>query len=242
VTHGPVAPGRVTLISGWRFAQDDKIDGVAGWKAAHTARGAGSPEVQSQQGGKRAEAARTGVAMGDNGVLAGVCRCHRRFARYDQDAQGEVAFKLSDVPFGKFVTQLNGAVELERTAASTPLTDERSDDDYERCGRAGRHRVDRLHQLHAGLDRDERAKSYDKAPDDLKIPREAPGAISSGSAACAVTEMAPPIAITTPGRDYYKSAVAADGSGRVWVVWAENQAYKPFPGNGAASFDSGRDR
>ena len=26
-----VAPGKVTLISGWRFAQQDKADGTAGW-------------------------------------------------------------------------------------------------------------------------------------------------------------------------------------------------------------------
>ena len=45
------------------------------------------------------------------------------------------------------------------------------------------------------------------------------------------------MAVTPSGRDIYKSAVAADGAGRVWVAWAENTAYKAFPDNPPPSFD-----
>ena len=45
--------------------------------------------------------------------------------------QGEFTFKLAEIPNGKYIERLNGGVEIERTAASHQVTNERkTDDDY----------------------------------------------------------------------------------------------------------------
>src|SRR5271163_1721620 len=66
-----VSPGKVALIGGWRFAQTDKADGVAGWscrtrpQAANVQRRSNNP--QKEEARKRDAA--TVLPMGDNGVL-----------------------------------------------------------------------------------------------------------------------------------------------------------------------------
>lgn len=234
-----VAPGRVALIGGWRFAQDDAVDGIAGWKArtrpAVLEKRSNNPK---KAGGKRAQAAAAGVAMGDNGVLLSFTDVTEDSQVTIKTPQGEIAFKLGDVAFGKPVGQLKGAVELQRTAASVPLTDARSDDDYPSAtvGPDGTAWI-AYASYTPGLDRDERAKGYDKEPADLQSLATAPGADQLWLRNVKGHENGSPIAITAPGRDIYKSAVAVDGTGRVWVVWSENANYKAFPNNGAASFD-----
>jgi hypothetical protein len=235
-----VAPGRVALISGWRFAQQDAVDGTTGWKARTR------PAVQDRRSnnpgkaGRRAQAAAAagGVALGDNGVLFTFADVTENSQVTIKTARGEFAFKLADVPFGKTVDQLAGAVDLQRTAAAFPLTSERSDDDYPGAAAAPDGTVWITATSYTpGLDRDERAKSFDKEPDDLKFLATAPGGDRLWLRSVRGREAGQAVAITEAGRDIYKSAVAVDGSGRVWVAWAENPAYKPFPNNPAPAFD-----
>ncbi len=234
-----VTPGRVALIGGWRFAQQDKVDGITGWQArtrpAVLEKRSNNPK---KAGGKRAQAAAGGVAMGDNGVLLSFADVTEASQVTIKTAQGEFALKLGDVPFGKVVPQLAGAVEVERTAAAVPLTDARSDDDYPSAAVAPDGTAWVAYASYTpGLDRDERAKSFDKEPADLKFLATAPGGDQLWLRSVKGQAPGAPIAITGTGRDIYKSAVAADGEGRVWVVWAENAGYKAFPENGPARFD-----
>jgi hypothetical protein len=234
-----VAPGRVALIGGWRFAQDDKVNGVSGWTArtrpAVAERRSNNPK---KAGGKRAQAAAGGVTMGDNGVLLSFAEVTDQSQVTIKTPQGEMVFKLGDVAFGKVVNQLAGAVELERTAASLPLTDARSDDDYPNAAVAPDGTAWISYASYTpGLDRDERAKSFDQEPADLKYLATAPGGDQLWLRSVKGSVNGAPVAITAAGRDIYKSAVAVDGAGRVWAVWAENAGYKAFPDNGKPSFD-----
>ncbi len=233
-----VSPGRVALIGGWRFAQDDKVDGVAGWKARTRPAVLDKRSNNPKKGGKRAQAEESGVTMSDNGVLLTFADVTDASQVTIKTPQGEIAFKLGDVPFGKTVDQLKGAVELQRTAATMPLTNARSDDDYPSAAVApdGTAWI-AFSSYTPGLDRDERAKSYDKEPADLKFLATAPGGDRLWLRSVKGEKNGEPVAITEPGRDIYKSAVAVESSGRVWVVWSENATYKAFPDNGAASFD-----
>ncbi len=235
-----VAPGRVALIGGWRFAQDDKVDGTTGWKArtrpAVLDKRSNNP---GKAGAKRAQAAAaSGVALGDNGVLFTFADVTEESQVTIKTAKGEFAFKLADVPFGKTVDQLAGAVELQRTAAAFPLTSDRADDDYPSAAVAADGTAWITYASYTpGLDRDERAKSFDKEPEDLQFLARAPGGDQLWLRSVRGHEAGEAMAITATGRDIYKSAVAVDGTGRVWVAWAENQAYKPFPDNPAPGFD-----
>jgi len=149
--------------------------------------------------------------------------------------QGEIAFALGEVAFGKVVAQLGGAVELERTAAASPFTTERTDEEAPSAAVApdGTAWI-AFTSYTPGIDRDERAKPFAGEPADFAFLVKAPGGDQLWLRRADAGE---PIAITPPGRDIYKSAVAVDGAGRVWVMWAENAGYKPFPENGAANFD-----
>jgi hypothetical protein len=87
------------------------------------------------------------------------------------------------------------------------------------------------------MDRDLRARNWQSAPDDLKFLAAAPEADQLWLRSVRGHDVGEPIPITEPGRDIYKSAVAVDGTGGVWVVWAENSGYRPFPENPLPNFD-----
>jgi len=236
-----VAPGKVALISGWRFLQQDAVEGTTGWKArtrpvVQQGRRSNNPGKAGK--GKNAAANDSGVALSDNGVLLTFTDVTPESQVTIKTPQGEFAFKLADVPAGKLVEQLAGAIELQRTAAALPLTSEGGDDDYPSAAVApdGSTWVT-FTRFTPGLDRDERAKSYDKEPEDLRFLAKAPGADQLWLQQVRSGEKAAPVALTPAGRDIYKSTVAIDGSGAVWAFWAENSAYKAFPENPAPSFD-----
>jgi hypothetical protein len=233
-----VTGGKVALISGWRFVRPDKVDGVTGWKAStHPVvqpRRANNPARQAQ----RANNALTRLQMADNGVLLTLTDATEDSQLAVKTTQGEFAFKLAEIPFGKIVPELGGRVEIERTAAALPLTTARSDDDYP----SGAVAPDGTAWIACtsftpGIDREERSRNWQSEPADLKILAKAPGADQLWLRSVKDHELGEAIAVTQPGSDIYKSAVAVDGEGGVWVVWAENSGYRPFPDNPLPNFD-----
>ena len=239
-----VAPGNVTLISGWRFAQQDKVSGVngtEGWTcrtrpaALDNKRRSNNPQAAQN----RPNAAATTLPMSDNGVLISLTDVTEDSQVTVKTAKGDITFKLSEVPLGKIAEQLGGAVEIERTAAAMPFaSDARTDDDFPSGAVAPDGTVWVAWQSYTpGLSRDERAKSYDKEPAEMASLAKAPGGDQLWLRSVKGGVSGEPLAITAPGRDIYKSAVAVDGKGTVWVFWSENSGYKAFPENGAPNFD-----
>ena len=163
-----VAPGKVTLISGWRFVQTDKADGTNGWScrtrpaALDNKRRSNNPKAAQN----RPDAAATTLPMSDNGVLISLTDVSEDSQVTVKTAKGDIAFKLSEVPLGKIAEQLGGAVEIERTAAAMPFaSDAKTDDDFPSGAIAPDGTVWVAWQSYTpGLSRDERAKSYDQEP------------------------------------------------------------------------------
>ena len=175
-----VALGKVTLISGWRFVQTDKADGVAGWNcrtrpAALDQKRSNNPKLQQKRAA--AAGAATALPMSDNGVLISLTGVSEDSQVTVKTAKGDIAFKLSEVPFGKIAEQLGGAVEIERTAAAMPfVSDAKTDDDFPSGAVAPDGTVWVAWQSYTpGLSRDERAKSYDQEPADMAFLAKAPG-------------------------------------------------------------------
>ncbi|EDY17229.1 hypothetical protein CfE428DRAFT_5247 [Chthoniobacter flavus Ellin428] len=232
-----VTPGSVSLIGGWRFAQQDKVDGTSGW-ACRTRPNTVANRRRSNNPGKEATRpanAVTSLPLGDNGVLITFTGVTEDSHVTIKTKQGEFTFAFSEITPGKIVPELNGAVEVERTAAAqTFTTDAKTDEDYPSGAVAADGTVWTAWQSFTpGLDRAERARSYDKEPADLKFLATPPG----GDQLWLRPLNGEAIAITQTGRDIYKSAVAVDGRGLVWVIWAENAGYKPFPDNPRSNFD-----
>ncbi|MEP6673208.1 MAG: hypothetical protein ABJF10_28925, partial [Chthoniobacter sp.] len=232
-----VSPGNVNLIGGWRFAQQDKVDGTTGW-SCRTRPSTLDNKRRSNNPGKaqaRPADAATSLPLGDNGVLISFTGVTEDSRVTIKTPKGEFAFAFSEVASGKIVQELSGAVEIERTAAGVPFTtDAKTDEDYPSGAVGTDGTVWAAWQSYTpGIDRAVRARSWDKEPEELKSLATAPG----GDQLWLRATNGDAIAISSTGRDIYKSAVAVDGAGLVWVVWAENPSYKPFPDNGNPNFD-----
>jgi hypothetical protein len=260
-----VSPGKVVALSGWRFEQGDQASGTTGWQAATRgavdtrtnaqkakAKAAANPDANGNQKAKgkgkgaaakaKAKAGANIAGLADNGVLLTLTDVTESSLVTVKTAQGNFEFKLSDIPYGKYIEKLDGAVEVERIAAARPLTaDAKTDDDYPSAAVAADGTAYVAYTNYTpGLDRNERyimQRQMTTEPQDLRFLSTAPGgdqllirSIKSGTAGEA-------IAVTEKGADIYKSAVAVAGDGTVWVFWSQNKNYKPFPNNPASNFD-----
>ena len=216
-----VAPGKIDQVSGWRFQFSDKVEGTS-WKAetrSLTVRKSNNP----QKGGRKKDA---DEPMADNGVILRLLDVTDESVVSVKTANGNFEFALRDVPYGASVEKLDGAVEVERTGATTPITSERTDDDFPGIA------VDKDGVVYTafvsftpGLDRDERAKSLKEEPASFEHLAKTPGGDRLWLAITKPNGATEKIAVTDGNGDFYKTAVTLDGDGRVWIFWSENKAW-----------------
>ena len=231
-----VEGGKITALSGWRFQGQDHTDGLRGWVARTTHEQLQRRSNNAKKAGKRA-AGSTGP-MADNGVLISLADISQASIVKVQTKQGEFSFKLGEAAYGNVVKELKGAVEIEQVASFAALAETTMDDDYPSATVTADGTVFVAFQSFTpGLDRNERAKAYEKEPDDLKFLAKAPGGDQLFVRAVRGPGAGAALAATEPGRDIYKSALATDGAGRVWIFWAENAGYQPYPNNPLPNFD-----
>jgi len=236
-----VSPGRVTAITGWRFEQTDAVDGTTGWTASTrplTVRAGGRTNNAQKQGkqaakqGKKGKQAGGGI-LGDNGVFLQLADVTDASVISVKTAAGDFIVPLSEIPYGKFTERLDGAVEVERVAATKPLTALNTDDDFPAIatGSDGTVYVAYI-SYEPGIDREERAKAFTQEPADLAYLAKPPGADQLWLRAVKGGQPAEPVAITKAGLDLCKCAVTVDGGGTVWIVWSQNKNYgKKMNGN-----------
>ncbi|HSH93751.1 MAG TPA: hypothetical protein VK968_06370 [Roseimicrobium sp.] len=236
-----VAPGSVANISGWRFQQKDAVEGTTGWKAETrplTVRrtNAAKKGAATQQKGKKKAAAAAAGLMADNGVILRLVDVTEDSVVKVKTKQGDFDFKLSDVPYGKIAEKLNGAVDIERTAATQPISTQRTDDDFPAIAVAGDGTTYMAHvSFTPGLDRDERAKSWNQEPKDFAFLATPPGGDQLWLRIVKNGKAGEPIAVTPGKSDIYKTALALDGKGVLWIFWSENKSWQN--GKGTANFE-----
>jgi hypothetical protein len=237
-----VSPGTVASISGWRFQEDDAVEGTSGWKAStrpitvrrtnaqKQAAKQNPQQQQPQQGGKKKKgkaAAATSGIMADNGVILHLIDVTEDSVVKVETPKGSFDFKLRDAPYGKVVEKLDGAVDIERTAATSKLSTQRTDDDFPAVAVAGDGTTYVAGvSFTPGLDRDERARSWTTAPDDLNFLAKAPGGDQLWLRVVKNGKSGEPIAVTPGSGDIYKCALALDGKGALWIFWSENKAWQ----------------
>lgn len=220
-----VTPGEVQDIAGWRFEAKDKLDGKSGWTAS--TRAAPAQKGRSNNPKKVGMAKRAAQNLGpiqENGVFV---RLHDVTADSIVEVtttQGAFSFKVGDVKDGDPLDLFDGRVAVQRTAVlGRKMSPERTDDDFPAMTIAKDGTGYLVYQSFTpGIDRDERAKRWDAEPADLSFLNKPAGGdqlwlqLREGNA-----WKAERIAVTEPGRDIYKSAVAVDGQGTAWIVWSE---------------------
>ncbi|MBI5772659.1 MAG: hypothetical protein HZA89_02820, partial [Verrucomicrobia bacterium] len=234
-----VAPGQVASISGWRFQQADKVEGTIGWKAETrplTVRRSNAQKQAAkkaaQQGGKKKKgkaAAADGAPMADNGVILHLADVTEDSVVTVKTAKGNFTFAMRDIPYGKVIEKLEGAVDIERTAATAKLTSQRTDDDFPSVtvAKDGTTYVTYVSYT-PGLDRDERARTWrdGEEPKDFAFLATPPGGDQLWLRVQSGGKWGEPVAVTPGKGDLYKTASALDGAGRLWIVWSENKAWQ----------------
>jgi hypothetical protein len=225
-----VLPGKIERIDGWRFQDTDEIQGQTGWKASTrplTVRRSNNPKKAGKGKGGNANMADNGVIL----LLTGVNEGSRVKVKSEQ---GDFDFQLSDVGYGKFIEKLDGAVDIERVAASRPLTTARIEDDYPALAVAPDGTTFAAWiGFTPGLDRDQRAQRLEKEPELAQLAKE-PGGDQLWLRVQKDGAWSEPLAVTQGHGDLYKCSVTVDGKGNAWVFWSENASW---PKQSLANFE-----
>ena len=126
-----------------------------------------------------------------------------------ETAEGDFSVRLADLPSVGSLDFLDGRVSVARTTVATPVgrmrsgaPDERqTDNDFPSLAVAS---DDTVWVAYSG---------FDGNTDRVYADRIRPGTISAGSGG--------PHAVSPDGGDVYRTAVAEDAEGKVWVIWSE---------------------
>jgi hypothetical protein len=201
--------GRITALEPWRFDGDDKILGADRWRiSTHQIRLFGGSIAPQRQW----------IANGIVAELAGESGDTELSVR---TAQGNFTVRLSEIPFGRKVPALTGKALVERIPAFSRITNDAEEQDLPAAAtsKSGEVWVAYLEFKHH--------------PDHNKI-RVTPNrfdllALKPGGDQVLVKKWgngawSEPIAISQPGGDLWRPAIAVDGQGRPWVFWSSNES------------------
>jgi hypothetical protein len=195
-------------LEGWRFENDDSVNGNHFRFSTRAARRFGESE------------GRTIVA---NGLIITTSAATESTEFVFKTAQGEFSFGASDIPYARGIYELGGRVYVDRIPVATRLTNTREEEDYPSLASAPNGDIWLAYvQFHHNSDADKLRTAISDAPKDFKQYAEPTGGDQIWARKYAAGNWGDAIAITPPGRDLYRSAVAVDGSGRAWVFWSEN--------------------
>ena len=204
--------GRITSVEPWRFDGDDEVLGNNSWRVStHPIRLFGGGQQQAPQ-------------MVANGVILWLDGTGESATVQVKTAQGNFAIKLSDIPYGRTQYALDRRVMVDRLPPFTQITNSPEEQDYPAAvtGKDGTIWLAYVEFRH-NKDHDRLRANLKAAPasfDDFKAPTGGDQILVRKFSQNAWSE---PIAITPPGGDLYRPAIAVDGSGRPWVFWSTNQ-------------------
>jgi hypothetical protein len=205
-----VERGRITKIDPWRFSKDDEITSNTSWKASTA-----SLMV-------RTAAEKRPVV--DNGVILWLNGEDENTKVTIKTAQGEFTLRLGDLPYGTFVHVLDGRVAADRVPPSWQLTNNLDEQDYPVTAATPGGDVWLAYlEFRHNPDHNKLRAPLTEAPTDFKAYAAPTGGDQVFVKRFAQNQWSEPIAITPPGGDLYRPAIAVDGSGRAWVFWSANQ-------------------
>ena len=220
-----VSPGTVQGIAGWRFERQDKVLGKTGWQAGTRPFAVQGRANNPKKLGMVRRAQQNLGPIPENGVFLNLREVTDDSVVEVTTKQGNFSFKVGDVKYGEPLELLEGKAAATRTAIpGRQLSKERTEDDYPAIALAKDGTLYVTYQSFTpGIDRDERAKRWDSAPEDLYFLAKPTGGDQLWLQMRTGNKFPDPIAVTGTGCDIYKSAVAVDGKGAAWIVWSERK-------------------
>src|SRR3984885_3624247 len=206
--------GKIASIEPWRFEGADAIVGTTWHFNTHPIRLFNAGTQISSRGVSNVVA---------NGIIANLTAPDGGTALKVTTAQGDFAFRLDELAYGRPLPELNGRVLVDRIPASVQITNTPDEEDYPSAaaGKNGdvwlayvqfRHNPEH-NTLRAALETAPKDFAKWKSPtggDQIFVRKYSGGAWGK------------PMAVTAPGGDLYRTAIAIDGQGRPWVFWSQN--------------------
>ena len=221
-----VTAGQVARVEPWRFDDDDKLEENSGapstarWKmSTHDARA-------FRPGAAAAAAPGAQPSIVANGVVVTLRDITSGSEIKVETAQGEFQFRPSQIVYGKPVKFLSGRAMVDRVPASNAVTRSREDQDFPATAVDGEGNAwitylefkpnpkftgVRMQAADAQPPRDMTELTEPSGGDQIMLARYSRGVWSD------------PIAVSEPGGDLYKPAIAVDRAGKVWVFWSANK-------------------
>ena len=206
--------GRIAKVDPWRFGKNDEIASDGSWKIVT------APVLSFLHLVERQTA-----PLGTNGVILWLTGEDANSEIRVNTPRGPFTFHLADIPYGKFHYALEGNAMVDRIPPSSRLTDSPDEQDYPAAVSSpnGDIWVAYVEFKHRA-DHDKLRAPFKEPPKDLSpLIAKAEGdqiLVKHFSA----NQWSAPIAITPPGGDLYRPAIALDRSGRPWVFWSANES------------------
>ena len=203
--------GKITAEE-WKFVAGDNIDGQVFHFSTH-------PDIRfiGSSGG-------SGAPVVSNGFILTAERVTESSEFSFTTAQGDFKFRASDLSYGNGIYRLGERVYIDRVPASYRLTNTAEEEDYPSIARDKNGDAWLAYvQFHHSPDHVKLAAPLHEAPKDLSQYQQPVGGDQVWLQKYSGGAWQQPIAVTKAGKDQYRTAVAADGSGRAWVFWSENR-------------------
>ena len=208
--------GQVTAIQGWRFAQRDSSDYKSSWKA--------STRRLAPQNAAAKKAGRPGPIF-ENGVVITAVLSNPQ-ARYEiTTPRGGLSFTAQEIPLGESKGYLDGSVTVDRVPSTVQLTTSDEEQDFPAIAQSGDDvYLTYVEFTHANrtLESFAQLKEVPGSFDYLKRPTGGDQVMLMHYSKSRNT-WDPPRPVSAKGQDVMRTAVAVDGSKRVWAIWSANQ-------------------
>ena len=198
-----------TKLEPWRFEGIDNIAGDQFHLTTHPGRAFNSSNITLPVANGFII---TATAVGDGSEFSFVT------------SQGKFGFRASEVPYGNGIYKLGARVYVDRVPVSAHLTDTREEEDYPSlaAGRNGDIWLAYM-QFHHSADADMIRANPPEAPKDFQLYSEPTGGDQIWARRYSGGKWGENIAVTAPGGDCLKTAVAADDNGKAWIIWSQNE-------------------
>ncbi len=210
-----VRAGHLAEIEPWRFEGNDAIQGNSWTASTHEIR---------LFGGRGLFGGANAIPFVANGIILRLDDANENTEVDVKTAQGDFTVRLRDIPYGKAANALNNRVTIDRVPPFVQLTSSAEEQDYPAAATDKSGNVWLAYmEFHHNKDHNRLRASLRSAPADFSEYKTPTGGDQILVMKISAGQPSEPIAVTEPGGDLYRPAIAIDGSGRAWVFWSQNE-------------------
>ena len=205
-----VTGASVEILRGWRFTGTDSITGTTSWKISTRTTPALTPPGPVQE----------------NGLIVKISQPAGPVNVAITTTQGNFSFSPQNLPFGTSASFLNGRALVAQTGAQFQLTTSAEEEDFPSMAQSG----DDVYLVYTEFVHGDRSVATGQGTaqpitDFSFLARPAGGdQVFLMHYSVSQRTWTGPFAVTNPGEDIMRTAVAVDGQGRAWIFYSDQRS------------------